>query len=617
MMVLEYLGLKNPNISSTSYIQAALQGDQPINPTTSGSYLSSRAAQHRNDWARAADFLEQALRLAEQGPVKIATSLDEVALKPPFLTQDDASKNAENKDEARQAEETAEQNRLKAVSELRQRILIFNLGAGEFESALKYAKSLENVQDATEYVDSLGIAHSVMIVDAFREANYDRVDDLLKDFSYGAVSQSLKPLFETWRDVYRLKEAVDVKPLDLKGRELTPLHEIYAYEFFGDIERAKKLMIALDRKADNAATRLALAVFYARNEMQDEAKAVLSEMITLHPDDDDILDLHAVLNNGGDLTQNPTYATLSAHMRNIPAALAVSLYDMAISHYANANVETALLLAQMAHVLADDIAQVNFLLAEILTDRDNYDAALSVLGKITKDHFEYSEAAISRAEIFVEMDDFDAAFKELSTALELTKDYNVAFHLGDLYRQQERYQEALDAYNRVQELAGGDVPDRLWSLYYYRGIVYHELDQWDDAEKQLLKAKELRPNNPYVLNYIGYSWAEKGKNVEEALEILHKALEQEPNSGYITDSVGWAYFKLGRYDRATIYLERAAELMPYDPEVIDHLGDLYWKTGRKLEAYYQWKRVLDYGDADDERDQEIMEAARKKLEAGL
>ena len=151
-----------------------------------------------------------------------------------------------------------------------------------------------------------------------------------------------------------------------------------------------------------------------------------------------------------------------------------------------------------------------------------------------------------------------------------------------------------------------------WFLYYVRGITRERLDSWELAEKDFRKALSLNPNQPQVLNYLGYSLIEKNSNLDEALDMIERAVKESPDSGYIVDSLGWGYYKLGRYEKAVPNLERAAELMPVDPIVNDHLGDVYWMVGRKTEAEFQWRRALSF----DPEEQDI-ERIKKKLKVGL
>jgi Flp pilus assembly protein TadD len=138
------------------------------------------------------------------------------------------------------------------------------------------------------------------------------------------------------------------------------------------------------------------------------------------------------------------------------------------------------------------------------------------------------------------------------------------------------------------------VPDRTHAaLFYFRGIAYERAGLWNKAEADFRKSLELSPDQANVLNYLGYSMIEKRINLTEAMEMIRKAVELKPNDGYIVDSLGWAHYHLREYDEAAKYLERAVELRPEDPVINDHLGDAYWRAGRRLEAKFQWQHAKD------------------------
>ena len=160
--------------------------------------------------------------------------------------------------------------------------------------------------------------------------------------------------------------------------------------------------------------------------------------------------------------------------------------------------------------------------------------------------------------------------------------------LGDLYRSDKKYTDAANAYTKALAVTGGTSPGD-WRFYYVRGIAYQQNNQFPLAEKDFLKALDLNPGQPQVLNYLGYTWVDKGMNLTRALDMIQKAVDATHNGdGYIVDSLGWAFYRLGRYQDAVTELEQAATLLPNDPEINDHLGDAYWQVGRKLEAHFQW-----------------------------
>lgn len=171
--------------------------------------------------------------------------------------------------------------------------------------------------------------------------------------------------------------------------------------------------------------------------------------------------------------------------------------------------------------------------------------------------------------------------------------------LGTLQRSAKDFAAAADSYDKAISKIGA--PDRArWVLFYFRGIAYERTKQWPKAEEDFKTALKLYPDEPLVLNYLGYSWVDQGSNLDEAFKMLRRAVELKPTDGYIVDSLGWAHYKLGHYDEATKELERAVELKPADPVVNDHLGDAYWRVGRKTEAQFQWNHARDFGpEADD------------------
>jgi tetratricopeptide (TPR) repeat protein len=183
--------------------------------------------------------------------------------------------------------------------------------------------------------------------------------------------------------------------------------------------------------------------------------------------------------------------------------------------------------------------------------------------------------------------------------------------LAELQRSAKKYVQAAATYD--QAIAAVGIPQRdNWTLFYFRGICYERSKQWPKAEADFKKALELNPDQPLVLNYLGYSWVDQGLNLEEAFKMLRKAVELRPNDGYIVDSLGWAHFKLGQYAEAAETLEKAINLKPADPVLNDHLGDAYWRVNRRIEAHFQWNHARDM-----QPDAEDLPAILKKIETGL
>ena len=184
--------------------------------------------------------------------------------------------------------------------------------------------------------------------------------------------------------------------------------------------------------------------------------------------------------------------------------------------------------------------------------------------------------------------------------------------LGNIQRERKQFAECGDTYSQAIAQVPNPTKNN-WTLYYFRGICYERNKQWPKAEADLKKALELYPDQPHVLNYLGYSWVDQGVHLDEGMKMIKRSVEQRPDDGYIVDSLGWAWYRLGNYDEAVKNLERAVELKPVDPTINDHLGDAYWRVGRTLEAKFQWSHARDLK-PDDENDLKKIEA---KIKNGL
>jgi Flp pilus assembly protein TadD len=163
--------------------------------------------------------------------------------------------------------------------------------------------------------------------------------------------------------------------------------------------------------------------------------------------------------------------------------------------------------------------------------------------------------------------------------------------VGDLHRNLEQWAEAEAVYSRIIDAIASPV-EADWLVFFARGAARERMGRFEDSEADLQRALALSPDQPEALNYLGYSWVDRGVRLEEGLEMIQRAVEMRPRSGHIIDSLGWAHYRLGDYDLALTYLERAVELAPADATLNDHLGDALWRLGRRIEARFQWSRAL-------------------------
>lgn len=192
-----------------------------------------------------------------------------------------------------------------------------------------------------------------------------------------------------------------------------------------------------------------------------------------------------------------------------------------------------------------------------------------------------------------------------------TEDIRALDALGNIMRSRKRYDEAITYYDRVIERIGTPQKQH-WTLFFARGTSYERSKNWPKAEADLQRALKLSPEQPSVLNYLGYSWVDQNKNLKLGMEHIRKAVRLRPDDGHIVDSLGWAHYRLGNYKEAVRYLERAVELMPQDPILNDHLGDAYWRVGRRREARFQWNQALTLNP-----EPEDLDKIKSKLAEGL
>ena len=291
---------------------------------------------------------------------------------------------------------------------------------------------------------------------------------------------------------------------------------------------------------------------------------------------------------------------------------AEGLFGIAASLTEDRSADVAMFYLNLALYLRPDLDLARVLLADHFEQQGKYDNANAIYRKLgsSSPYRDMVEVQIAINE--ARQDHLDKAVAELNAMGQREpNNVDVWTALGDIYRSAEKYSEASSAYDKAVAAAGTS-DERLWNLYYARGVTEERSKHWDNAERDLKAALKLKPDQPQVLNYLGYSWVDQGRNLKEAVGMLEKARTLRPLDGYIVDSVGWAYFRLGRYKDAATTLEEAVLLTPADPTVNDHLGDAYWKVGRKVEARFQWNHALGLNPPDDQK-----AAIQRKLEIGL
>lgn len=251
-------------------------------------------------------------------------------------------------------------------------------------------------------------------------------------------------------------------------------------------------------------------------------------------------------------------------------------------------------------------------LASVYETTKRYESAIRTYERIPEGTPIQNSIRVRKALLLNQLDRLDESRALLERmADEDETDIRALDALGNIMRSRKRYDEAITYYDRVMDRIGTPQKQH-WALFFARGTAYERSKNWPKAESDLQRALKLSPDQPSVLNYLGYSWVDQNKNLKQGMEHIRKAVRLRPDDGHIVDSLGWAHYRLGNYRDAVRYLERAVELMPQDPILNDHLGDAYWRVGRRKEARYQWGQVLTLNP-----EPEDVDKIRSKLAEGL
>ncbi|MEM9049792.1 MAG: tetratricopeptide repeat protein [Pseudomonadota bacterium] len=390
-------------------------------------------------------------------------------------------------------------------------------------------------------------------------------------------------------------------------RRVAVFHSVLARAVSGDMEGAATRLEALegDDLFTDARSIIAIAEIWAATGRQGAALALLDEAESRGFPPGILQDVRSRIGSG-------TVPGLTV-IENATEGAAEALYTMAqFLVLRRESRQFPLFLARLTLHLAPDHDEARLLLSGILSGTGQYALAMDVLSEIAPTSPQFIRAETNRAGALQNAGRAEEAIGVL-TALSRAhpESLTASLALADALRREERWVEASDAYSAAIDLVE-TIERNSWVLFFRRGIAYERSDRWPAAEADFRRALELNPDEPNVLNYLGYSLVELGRNYEEAEQMIRTAVEREPQSGYIVDSLAWVLYRMGRFEEAVEPMERAVALVPFDPILNDHLGDILWMVGRKTEAQFQWKRALSF-----EPQEEEIPRIRRKLAVGL
>jgi tetratricopeptide (TPR) repeat protein len=537
-----------------------LAGFKPAKSLT-GSYLAGRSAQKAHDYDRANEYLSHA------------------------LDADQANAN------------------------LLRRTFLVSLAGGQMDHAVGIAKQIVNKKDSGAL-----LANVVLVVADIKANRLEAAKAKLKNIKRRGLSTFLTPMLRGWiiAGLGDSDGAIKaLKPLRaISG--FSVLHDLHAgliNDYSGRADLAEKNLKQASKRTRRSTLRIvqALGSIYERTGRVDRAKTLYVEYMSQNPQSRVLL---PALNR---IRKNDPAPKLVDGVR---AGAAEAFFNVASTLTQENAVEMALIYGRLALDLRPDLALATMLVGGILESLGRHEPAIEVYGSVAPDSPLWWSARLRMASSLNAMGRDEEAIKQLrNMAGEKTSRPEALVNLADLLRSKKRFSESVEAYDAAIKRIG-TIGKRHWTLLYSRGIALERSQQWKRAEDDFITALRLKPDQPYVLNYLGYSWVDQGINLARAQKMIERAVELRPNDGYIVDSLGWVLFRLGDFPRAARQLERAVELRPQDPTINDHLGDAYWRVGRAVEARFQWRRALSL-DPDPDQASAIQDKISNGLSASL
>ncbi|WP_113169787.1 tetratricopeptide repeat protein [Agrobacterium sp. fls2-241-TYG-188a] len=481
--------------------------------------------------------------------------------------------------------------------EIRQRLMIAQLLSGDFDAGAKIADSLKD-DSSVERVTTI-----VRALAAIKDKKFSDAEKILKYSGPNDLDRMVNTLLTAWAraGAGKNKEALALVN-GMKGPGWFSIFQKYNAGAIalvsGNIDAARKSLndAVTDREGGATATDTYMRAVMALARL--EAKAGNKQKA---------LDTIAV----GD-TFAPNYAPLKALRQSIERGdkpeqqvqtpvdgAAAVMFSIAGALNREGAEEIVTLYLQTSRALDPKSADTLILLGGLAEAQKQPERAIAFYREVPADSPMHRISELQLGLTLAQTDKVAEARTHLKSLLESDpSDIRSYLAYGSVLSDAKDYQAMAANYDKAVEVIGAVPKKSDWTIFFQRGIAYERLKQWDKAEPDFKRALELNPEQPQVLNYLGYSWVDKNMNLEQGIDMIRRAVELRPNDGYIVDSLGWAHYRLGAFDEAVTELERAIELRAGDPTINDHLGDAYWRVGRKIEAVYQWNRAL-IGESDD------------------
>jgi Flp pilus assembly protein TadD len=469
-------------------------------------------------------------------------------------------------------------------NELLNRAFMSVLANGEMDEAVRLA---ERVLQADK---NDRIAHLVLGVSALKKKQFPAARQQLSQSVRGPITDLAATLLSAWTMSTAAENKSAVEAIDkLSGPDWYAIFkELHAGLILDAVGQKRDAAKRLEHAYMLDPTMLRVAQAYggylSRQGNKEEAARVLKAF-------DDVLPRHPLITEA--IADVAAGKKLPALVDGPQAGAAEVLYGLGAALGRRGGEDLGLIYLQLALYLVPSHPMALLSLADLYEAVKKPEFAIKTYERVPATSPLWRNAQIQRAIDLDSLDRADEAKTELRKLIaENTSDLEAVMALGNVLRGRKQFSECADVYSKGVDTIGK--PDKAnWVIYYFRGICMERSKQWAKAEADLKKALELFPDQPHVLNYLGYSWIDQGINLDDGMRMIKRAVEQRADDGYIVDSLGWAYFRIGNNEEAVRHLERAVELKPEDPTINDHLGDAYWRVGRVLEARFQWSHARD------------------------
>ncbi|WP_077548226.1 tetratricopeptide repeat protein [Pseudorhizobium flavum] len=495
--------------------------------------------------------------------------------------------------------------------EIRERLMIALFLDGQFEEGLAEAEALKD-DEAVERITTI-----VRGLDAIRDGRFSEAKEMLAYSGPNDLDKLTHTLISAWADVGAGEEGKALKTVrDMTGPDW--------FKVFTDYQLGTMALVSGDTGAARTHLTAAITNEEAVATAPDTFMRAVMALARLEAAAGNTQKALDAISVGDGMISN--YAPLKALRESIESGekpaqqitdasqgAASVLFSIGAALNRQGAEDMVSLYLQVAHALDPDSADTLILLGGIAEKLEKPEQAISYYEKVPADSPMRRISELQLGLALAGSEKVEEARQHLKALIAADpSDLRSYLAYGSVLSDAKDYKEMAANYDKAVEVIGPVPKQGDWTIFFQRGIAYERLKKWDQAEPNFKKALELNPEQPQVLNYLGYSWVDMNRNLEEGLDMIRRAVELRPDDGYIVDSLGWAYYRMGRFEDAVAELERAVQLRAGDATINDHLGDAYWRVGRKLEAVYQWNRALISEGDDVNRDQ-----IKEKIDKGL